>query len=355
MRIFTSRVREYEKIISLLYVPGDRFQETAYLNFEDGFIYFNNPNFISRIKFESETEGDSVENVFVDIPTFIALCKQYDHIDVSKDFIFSNGKEKFKLPHFTEKYSVPEFNFDECEATNELTPGVIKAIKSAVSYTGPNDPSENYAGILLDNTSVAAFNGSMLYESNVIEDTNKVDTPIKLPPYVIKFISSIQNKKINLYRKKHLLYLDLENFECTLIFSEVSNLKFPPISNENFIAKYNHKDHLVIEKIALIEVLQFFASFVKNVINERLYITVNEDTIQVESKDGSVGNRIVPIVSVSEDLIGKEIIISRPLILQSVASIEDDFIKIQYDDNAPAFNVVGKSNNLVHVAVIRLK
>ena len=98
MVINTRLVRQFSKVLEFVHSKDDSFKESVYLDFKDESIYFNNNGVFGRLKLEYENDGASVDNFYVSIQHFLALCEQYDELNVNDSAEFSNGKEKFLIP-----------------------------------------------------------------------------------------------------------------------------------------------------------------------------------------------------------------------------------------------------------------
>lgn len=354
MKIYTENLRKFAKLISQIYVRGSRLHESIYLNFEDGYLYFSHTNYSGRMKIKTDFEN-SVNNFFVDIPTFLTLVNEYPDLIITEKYEFYNGNEKFKPAVFKkpENYETLSFNYKEENWTEyPLSEKIIINLIQAVGYIG-GEKKREYHGVLLNNNNICSTDSSRFFRAYI---EGQFDN-IRLSREALTFIKEGYRitEKVSIFCSSDgTCCINIGDEDMEIICPKILNLKIPNLDNPEFQEKYNHKTFFIIEKQKLFDVLNFFEPFVKNEKNERLYFHIdNPNELTIEAKDNLTGNRILPLKECNTGSQG--IWVARFLVLQAIGSIEDDFVKIQIDETAPAFNITGEKNEERHIIVVKIK
>ena len=366
MRIYTKNIRKYAKILSLAYIKGDRKTESLLLNFKDKYIYFTNFNFSGRLKFDCEAISDnSYDNILVDIPIFMALVNQYEYLELNEKLEFSYNNEKFKIPLLVvdeNNYSIPNFQHkDENWTKYNLYSKSIKNIEKAMGYSSLSD--YEYEGVLLKDNTIISTDRSKFFIA--LSDFNYNN--IKLSNTILKFITTgyyqifipflDKENKHKLIKGENIstnIFLFTNgstsciviNDEFEVICPENLQLNIPDINELEFIEKYDHETYFIFEKQTMVGLLKFFEPFLKNTKNEKISLNIiNESILNLKVEEPDInGIREINLKECSVELIGKSVLVPRYLLYQALMTIEDDFIKMQIDENASAFNVIGEDN-----------
>lgn len=360
MKIKTENFRRFANPILSSYVQGHRNSENMYLNFENSCAYFSNQSFIAKLKFDFEIEDvkdNNLQNILVDKKMFLALCTEYEELTLDSDYNFSYEEESFKIPYFIEDQSYPEFNYDDF-SSYQFNSSVLRNIRTASQYMGPYDPQENYFGVNIRKDCVIGTDSAQVFEAE-LKDKKVVFPDIRLKGDIVKLVLTISEFEVcylNYNENTDELYFTFgDNQELDIATTQQDNLRMPDVKDQDFIDKYHHDTYFIVEKNTLLDVLDFFQVFVRNERNEKLYLNiVDEETLSIESQSESTGNRNISITELDNEVVGQGLWIPRALVVKAVKSIEDDFIKFEVDNEAPAFNIVGKDNDERHVATVRL-
>lgn len=360
MKIKTENFRRFSSPILSSYVQGHKNSENMYLNFENSCAYFSNESFIAKLKFDFEIEDPSdndLKNILVDKEMFLALCTEYEELTLDADYNFSYEEESFSIPHFVENQDYPEFNYDDFTSYH-LGSGVLRNVRAASQYMGTHDPQEDYFGVNIREDRVVGTDSAQVFEGELKDETEEFPD-IKLKGDIVKLVLTISEFEVcylNYNENTDELYVTFgDNQELDIATTQQDILRMPDVKDEEFISKYHHETYFVVEKTELLDVLDFFQVFVRNERNERLYLHItDENTLSVESQSKSKGNRNVSITDSDSRLVGEGFWIPRALVVKAVRSIEDDFVQFEVDQEAPAFNIVGKTNNERHIATVRL-
>jgi len=365
MKIKTEAFRRFSNPILSSYVKGDPDGELMYLNFEDSKAYFSSDAFMAKLNFVceiQEPEDNDIKNIKVDKQMFLALCEQYEELILDKDHIFSYEEERFDIRPVVISGEIPIDDYPEFDASNfemyQFNSALLKNIRAATPYMGVYDPQVNRFGVKLVKRGVVGTDGVQVFEAQMGDDQEELPE-VCIKGELIKIISTMAETEVCYLRYSEstdeLYFTFGENEECSLATEQGRNFKIPDMEDEKFIKKFHHDTFIVLEKADLVDVLEFFSVFVKNERNERIYFNIkNETTFSVESQAESRGNRDLKIVECSPELIGEGFWVPRLYVLKAVRSIEDDFVVLEIDTTAPAFNAVGKNNKEAHIATVML-
>jgi len=366
MIIKTKNFRTFSKIIEMFDKKGGtRVEESIYFDFEQSIVYFGNGEYsaaaegiLGHLAFDFEFENDTkddFENMWFNTRLFLTLAKQYEELYMSTDYEFYNGDEKFKIPCFSEASDYPDVNKDDFEVFN-IHSELIENLKTAQSYMGADDFNENFAGIQLFDNAIVASDGAAVFEAYTVDETFP---DIQISANVLRVIlTGSEEHTCKMYHNDDTddLYFTFGEDELLHIAStQIDNLRVPPIKDQDYIDKYDHDTQIVVEKQALLEILNFFEVFVKDLRNEQMYMSVLDDNIlSIESKSENQGNRQIGLKECSTELVGAGLWFARKYLAKAVTSIKDDFIRIKIDVNEPAFNVIGESQTSRSIAIIML-
>lgn len=352
MKVFTKEFVDQSKMIGCFNQPGDRKFVSIYLNFNDSYAYLFDSRYEGRFKFTFEKQEDEViDNFYVDITQFMALCSSYEYLNLSEDLEFSNEKEKFKIATFKDEFEPLSYDTSDC-ITQTLSSDLMSCLKKSLSFIGTEDFTTNYNGILLEENNIVSTNGYSVFHGQF--DNSFLYPKIQFPSYIIKLILAGELGSVNLnYKENENIILSFQDDAFQVIFRETENLRLPPYNDPDYIDKYNHKENFIINKEKFVEILKFFEPFVRNIKNQRINIKFQESSIEIYTEDEVKVNRNL-IAEVHKDLIGKELFCIRDVVLAACNNISEEFIKIQFNSEKPAINVTGKDNTNIHIAIIRL-
>lgn len=378
IKLNTENIRKYARIISQAYVKGSQFSESVYIDIENEYLYFSNTFYSGRVKINLEKSNDNenedkIENFFVEIPSFLTLMCTYDELLIKKDkdssgYVFVNGKEKFKPVIFKKPDSYEVISFEGISNSTQwsellLTEKVVEDVLAATGYAS-SDKKPEFNGISIKNGIISATDSCRLFISNSNSNINEQISSYSDINLVLDSISFIR-EGFKLSKGNVCIYHNsavktycvvINGGEVEIIFSESIALSIPDLKDEALKEKFEYEEYIVVEKAQLEQILLFFEAFVKNERNEKLYINVStESELQIEAIGNMVGNRILPIKSVSSSkVVGFNFWIARYFLLQAIMAIKDDYIKVYFNEKGPAVNVTGETNLSRKIYIVKL-
>lgn len=364
MIIKTEKFEKYSRMVYMSYDKTSRIRSHLYLDFANNRAVAKGINSIFSFSFDHD--GTEMKNFFVSTPEFLALCEAYTELTITEKengFYFSSEGENFKISTFVDQS--PDIEVDDLEEDSTIELVVknsdLEKLNHSLVFMGEESSIENLAGLKLSNHIYSA-DGSRLYEANMSWNT-ELKPEISIDSELVQLMVSIP-----LQEDENILFYITENGNIVIqtedvfcVSSELSNLGLSSNFNDpEFISKYNHPDFVIVDKNMLKEKLIFFAPFVSNEKNERLIMEVaSDDSISIQAKGLNIGNRYVKIKSGHgiNNIIGTQLWISRPMLLDAIRVINDEEIKIQIGNKPDdvAYNITGGSNSEVHVSNVLLQ
>lgn len=356
MKIYTENLKKFSRLISQTCIRGNKFTESVYIDFDNNYLYFSHPYYLGRIKIKTDPFENLVNNFLVDTITFFSLVTEYSFININEKYEFSNNKEKFKLITFEkpETYEIIPFNYKESNWTEYiLSEKTIINLVCAKDYMG-GEKKKEYHGILLNKNIICSTDTRKIFRANIKENFNNIGLSLESLNFIREGYKI--TKKVSIFCNSDGTYcINIGDDDIEIIFPKMLNLKIPNLDDIKFRKKYDHPTYLIIEKQKLYDVLIFFESFVKFEKNEKLYFSIkNTNELVIEAKGYMTGNRILPLKECSPDLVDQTIMIVRFFVLKALESIDDKYIKIQIDENAPSFNIIGNNNKERNIILIKL-
>jgi len=328
---------------------GNVYFESLYLDFKNSFAYFTNSNYSGRFSFEwiAEENETTLEGVFINIPTFFAICDTYDEIILSNNLEITSGNEMFKIHCFVDVFALPDFDLNNYNPSCALIDSELKEAISEASHFAGKESKLN--GILIESNSIVSTDRYKIYEAKF----ENADNPrICLPSHFVSIFSCVE--AINCFCKDGKLlmvgYVGDEKF-FEIVGKEVE-LKTPPMKDPDFISRYNHPTFIIFKRIDILSVLKFMEPFVKGNINERLYLNITADKLLIEAKDEIKANRIIDLSECSSELIDSGVWVKRSDFQTAINVLSGENIKLQLDLSKPAFNLSGDGSK--HIAFARM-
>ena len=359
MKIYCETFKKWIKVLETYQEKGDAVRESIYLNFEDSYCYFASSEGIGRMKFyfEKDSSDEVIPNFLIDSKKFLNIISQYDDINLNKDFVFSNKKDKYKISVIVDDTLIDidtikqSFDGDEVEFTKEQ----VELIYKASTFTNKDEPNSNYRNVFIkDNFIVALTTPTPMFESKFDLDLEAVlSLNVTKTLTIIGTISEgcflcskegTNNRKI-MSRDK----------ELELIVPGCSSVDFPPNREEKFINSYKHNSVLSVNPSLFLKTLQTLRPYYSEVVNAKISILIGDDLlIKVNDTQNEI-EKHVDYISCDDSLKGLEIYFSATKLEQIFSSLkgEELFIDIPTDENKPVLNFW--TNDEQHILATRFK
>lgn len=356
MKIKTDSFRENVKLINHFNGQGDRRYSAIYLNFSDSKAYLTGQHYSGRFSFEYTDDKKDIDSFFIESQAFLLLCQRYEELEFNKEddliYIIANNK-KFQIEVFFDDLDGDVYDYSD-HTPYELSSDVVKSLKSASLYYGPEDFASSLYGVLLKEKNIITTDKIKLFHTK--SDVEFPEVRISAHPVQVVFTASEQSP-VTFYHSnednaKFFFVVGAGEFE--LVFPQTENIIIPDITDESFVSKYDHAEKFSFKKSDMERELKFFEIFVKEVRNERLLVTVKSDSeLLIEATDDKKGEQSIAISDVHPDLIGKSFWVMRAVLLQALQVIGVEDVTIQYNEDQPTLNVSG-TNTERHIVIVRL-
>jgi len=359
MKIYSEPFKKWIKVLeTYASEKGDPIRESIYLNFKDNYCYFASREGIGKLKFyfEKELDDEDIPNFFINTSKFLNIISQYDEINLNSDFVFSNGKDKYKISIITdEEFDDSLINADFGGEEIEFTKDQVNQIVTASAYTNKDEQNIDYRNIFIKDKFICALTTpTPLYEAKFDSDVEAiVSLNVSKTLGVIGIISEgcflvvkegVANKKI-LSRDK----------ELELIVSGSSSAEFPPNRTDKFIESYNYGTFVKVETVKFAKTLQSLRPYYNEVINTKISITFGDDMLIKVSDTQNEIEKHVEIQECDPSLVGKTIYISAQRLEMILGTLRGALLimEVPEDENKPIINFYNDESQ--HILTTRFK
>lgn len=350
MIISTKEFRQYAKGIKALYQKGHPMSQSVYLDIKNKEARVINPFMYSIASFpfvvNEENEGEHIDNFFVSMTPFLAICDSYTELTLNSDreFVAPNGEKFTPASYDDDEYEIPKKYEDfSCE---EVNPDDIAKLSIAVKFSG----EEGTNGAILCNTVVATDKVSFYENVNLAGNYQDV---YKFSPFAISFLQNIFIDDITVGKHEGYLLVTI-NKSFRFMFPESNGNVPPSYYSGEFMDGYKHENYVTVSRQSLIENLRFLSPFVSDVVNERISFKVDGDKFYLIAKEEHKAQKYVDIENSVLELNGVEVFISRQRIVDLVNVIKDDKLDIHLEAEKPVIYITGHEKTDVNTICVRL-
>lgn len=360
MKIYSETFRKWFKVLETYQDKGDQVRESIYLNFKDSYCYFSSSEGIGKLKFyfEKELDEEEIPNFFINTNKFLNIISQYDEINLNNKFVFSNGKDKYKIAVlvdddlFDDSTINSDFNGSEIEFTKDQ----VMQINAASSFTNKDEQNINYRNIFIKDKHICSLTTQTpMYEAKFDSDikvvvslnTSKTINTVGMISEGCFLISSEKTSNIKILSRDR---------ELEIIVAGCSSDEFPPNRTQNFIDSYTYNTIAKIETVKLSKALQSLRPYYNEVINTKVSFLFNDDDLLIKVSDTQ--NEIekhVEVQECDEKLKNSEIFLSASKVEQILGVLKDPVLimDIPTDDSRPIVNFWNDEKQ--HVLMTRFK
>ena len=351
MTLQTQEMRKYSKGLKTLYQKGHPMSESVYFDFDKKEALVINPNLYSIASFPIQITADSddeeqIDNFFVSMVPFIALCNSYPELTITKDreFITPSG-ERFKPANYDDdEYTVPRRYEDF--SSEELDVQDAKMLSLATKFS-----LKDNEGAILYNTIVGTDKVSF-YENTNLHKTYGQE--YKISAFALALLNSIYAETIQIGKHDDYILM-VVNDEFKFMCPEASCEIPSNYHSGDFMEKNKHESYIAVSKHELLSNLKFMEPFVANVVNERMSFKVTDNELVLYAKEEHIAEKHValsePNMDIPEDA---EFFFSRSRIDNLINTIHDDIIHIHLNPDSPLIFMTGAENEDVNTICVRL-
>lgn len=360
MKIYSETFRKWIKVLETYQDKGDQVRESIYLNFKDSYCYFMSSDGVGKLKFyfEKELDEEEIPSFFINTNKFLNIVSQYDEINLNNKFIFSNGKDKYKIAVlvdddlFDDSTINSDFNGDEIEFTKEQ----VTQINVASSFTNRDEQNSNYRNIFIKDGYICSLTTQTpLYEAKFDSNIEKV---ISLnTSRTINTVGTISEGCfiVGSEKSSNIKILSRDR-ELEIIVAGCSSDEFPPNRSDKFIESYTYGTIAKIESVKLLKALQSLRPYYNEVVSTKVSFTFNEDDMLIKVSDTQ--NEIekhVEIQEFDEKLKNCEIFLSASKMEQILGTLKEPILimDIPTDESKPIVNFW--NNDEQHILMTRFK
>jgi hypothetical protein len=364
MKIDTLSLRPYSNIVAKNRVTGNDLWETCVLDFENNQLYFRSPNTFGKIALNVELEdGEEPENFAVDSEKFFYLVNWYDDLILKDKVFYSPEGEEIKLKNLPDDYHKPSFDEDWEEVELDLTEELFSHIQKSISY---HDVDENsaYNGVFITKNKLVATDAGKFYEVAIDQEVPDMNLPIDFVRNLLRAFTVGDTLTIGKLEKGDAHIFKFVKDTLSFRMSSVLNLNLSiDVEDENFISAYDHENYIKFNRHELNDVLSFLQPFTRDIVANRIKLSVEEDDGQselvVEVMDANYVKKKIVLEDISDiDYFlesDNNIWISASVLKMAINHLDSaDSIIMQIDNELPAMNLYCEGNKDDHVICTRL-
>ena len=112
-----------------------------------------------KFYFEKDSSDEVIPNFLIDSKKFLNIISQYDDINLNKDFVFSNKKDKYKISVIVDDTLVDietaKQMYDDKEV--EFTKEQVELISKTSTFTNKDEQNSNYRNVFIKNGYITAL------------------------------------------------------------------------------------------------------------------------------------------------------------------------------------------------------
>lgn len=350
MTLQTQEMQKYSKGLRTLYQKGHPMSESIYFDFDKKEALVINPNLYSIASFPIQVtadEGDEgIENFFVAMVPFLALCNSYPELTITSDreFITPNG-ERFKPSSYDDdEYVVPR-RYEDFES-EELSVQDAKTLSLATKFS-----MKDAEGAVLYKTIVGTDKVSFYENTNL---NKEYEQDYRISSFALALLNSIYAESIQIGKHEGYILMVVNNefkFMCPEASCEIPS----NYHSGEFMKNSQHDTYIAVSKPELLSNLKFMEPFVANVVNERMSFRVTENEIVLYAKEEHIAEKHIALSEKNTDIPEEaEFFFSRSRIDNLLNTIHDDIIHIHLDRESPLIFMTGEENTDVNTICVRL-
>jgi hypothetical protein len=337
---------------------GNPIQESAYFSWEDSYIYFGSKDGLGRFKFnyEKTSPTEEIPNFLAPINKLLSIVNQYDEVELNDKFVFSNGKDKYKINTIVDDDQIDTsiFNTKTYESSLVFCKNHLDKINRAVSFTNKDDSNANFQAVFIEDGYIIGMSSKTPVFESQIDLTDKLCIPVNVAKTILQVGDSVE---CTLYydsseKTKKIVSSD---GELEVIVPSINGLDFPPIRSTDFIESYSYPTLLKVDTMIFSKTLDSLKSYFNDILNSKIKIKIGDDlTILVEDTNTNI-EKHMEYIEVSDELKNQSYSISGTKLLQVLGTLRGSELVIQLplDSEKPIINFYNDEEQ--HILVTRFK
>lgn len=332
------------RILASSIEKGNQWYESSYFDFGNKCIYFNNSRLRGKLLINIEGDTSSEENRFIETEKFCIIANRYGELEYEKG-VFKAGNDTFELNSFTEKYSEEfDFDFEKLEPISssfEETKKVVSKIGIVSGYADV-DPTSAFYGISIQKDWIFSTDrykmGASFIETNI-----ELDVPFDIVK--ILYQGGLANENISFYKGDEKFGISVNDDILRVISSDSANFEFPVF--QELKKDFYYDTCLSLDRKEFEDKIRFIQPFVKDIINQRVTLTLGEKNISLEVKGNGNLDIKIGLKEISPEIVGQFFMLSQTEILNMLhvfGSSKELNVRISPEETNPA--IVFEDNEL---------
>jgi hypothetical protein len=353
MTINAEFVAKYAKICERLKDDTQPIFDSAKLDFEHGTMTFGSQKGFGQIKMPVEGWDGKQKPFFVNLNSFLNVVKEFPVLEL-EGFTFRHGTDNsFDIAHLEDDAGFPDFINSGSPTSIKLGTAEMNAIKKCGLFVEV-DGQASLNGVFIKDGFVWGTCRNRLCEEQV--DSLK-NADLALPRMVWEtLILDVLGEDLIIDKDAKSFFIS-NGDEIKVQFSVNSALASPDIHGDKFVSSIDHANYIVIDKTALMQVMNFIQPFVLSSPSQRIQFVISgTDVLEIKSEDNNnIISRKIPVLEKSGDLNdGDKLWVSVNWIKTILTVLGGATVKMQIDMTKPAVNITSPEEPATHVVYCRL-
>ena len=352
MTIDAKNIVKYAKICERLKDDSQPIYDSGLLDFENGTMTFGSQKGFGQIKMEVTGWDGAQKPFFINLNSFLNVVKEFPVLELN-GFEFKHGTDNvFQIAHLEDDTRYPDFIGSGNASPVKIDDSALSAIKKCGLFVDV-DGQASLNGVFIKDGNVWGTNKNRLYEEHV---DSLMLADLSLPRIVWEtLILDVLGEDLVIAKDESSFFIS-NGDEIKIQFAVNSALSSPDIHNHNFVNKFDHPSHIILDRDIFYGVINFIQPFVINNASQRIQFIIGDTQLEIKSEDnGNIISRKIPILEkVGSIDIDSKIWVSTNWIKTILSVLNGKTIKIQIDLTKPAINISSPEDLSTHVVYCRL-
>jgi hypothetical protein len=352
MVLNAKNVVKYMKICERLKDDSQPIYDSGLLDFEHGTMTFGSQKGFGQIKMEVDGWDGVQAPFFVNLNSFLNVVREFPVLEL-EGFKFRHGTDAvFEIAHLEDDTRFPEFISSGNAAPLRIDADAISAIRKCGLFVDV-DGSASLNGVFIKDGDVWGTNKNRLCEEHV---DSLAGADLALPRIVWEtLVLDVLGEDLIIDRDDSSFFVS-NGDEIKIQFAVNSSLSSPDIHNPNFVNKFDHPNHITLDKAEFLGVMNFIQPFVLSNASQRVQLIMGDGMLEVRSEEceNIISRKILIVESVGNIDLGSKIWVSANWIKAILSVLGGETVKIQVDLSKPAINLSSVEDPKTHVVYCRL-
>jgi len=358
MIIYADTFKRWAKILESYQKKGDPFGESLFFDFENKFIYFGSDFGKGRMKFffECKEEEKLPYNFFISTSKFLNIITKFDSLELTKDFVFKKGEDKFKFSVVkNEEDRVIKNIFENDFVYEVLNKDIFKKIEDASVFVNKDDADENLHNIFVKNNLICSMSSVLPFYESKINYTGSFAVEVDVAKLITQIGTISEGCKFT-QNTKTAIIKSIDD-EIEMIIPNCYTTEFPDdLQSDSFIKTYKHPTFVKIDCSLFNHNLSFLKMYLNASNNGKLFFNFTDtDMIMRIEEDDATVEKHMPFIEISSELKNKTFALPGFKIDTALGILKDKelTIRLPVDESLGLVDLLNNEDQ--HIVISRFK